>query len=234
MCTHYLRIEDLFAGLKVGQEFTKLDVAHAYLQNPFRFPKLRYPRSMWPSHTHRGLLSIPNEVFPENDCLSYKVHSESGQHPVASLFAFAQRQALEVGRGRDSHILRRPGAHSHQLYSWPATHLHMGLVQSSPIHQKMECNTGQLLLQATPWLQQKETIPSWREKVWHLCMEWSDSTSFSTAGHLLSYQTTNHWKASFTVRSSVIHGSCSNSEMDPPYWVVYKPGPSIPHADCLF
>ena len=42
-------------------------------------------------------------------------------------------------------------------------HPRTGLVQSFPIHQKMECSTGQLLLQAAPWLQPKETIPSWRE-----------------------------------------------------------------------
>ena len=54
----------------------------------------------------RAIREAPNptnvsQLFPGSDCLLYKVHSESGQHAVASLFALAQRQ---VGRGRESRI----------------------------------------------------------------------------------------------------------------------------------
>ena len=126
---------------------------------------------------------------------------------------FCVKASLGSGeRQREPH-LRRPGAHSHQLQSWCITILQktcLGLRHisirnwCSPVPFIRRWNAAQANCLCKPHLgySRTKTIPSWSEKVWHWCMEWSDSTSFSMAGHLLLYQTTNYWKASFTVHSS--------------------------------
>ena len=53
------RIEDLFAALKGGQEFTKLDVAHAYLQIPIAEASQKYVTI----NTHRGLFRYTRLPF---------------------------------------------------------------------------------------------------------------------------------------------------------------------------
>ena len=53
------RIEDLFASLKGGQEFTKLDVAHAYLQIPLAEASQKYVTI----NTHRGLFKYTRLPF---------------------------------------------------------------------------------------------------------------------------------------------------------------------------
>lgn len=50
------KIEDLFASLEGGQEFTKLDVAHAHLH----IPLVEAPQKYVTINTHWGCSSIPD------------------------------------------------------------------------------------------------------------------------------------------------------------------------------
>jgi ribosome-interacting GTPase 1 len=53
------RIEDLFASLAGGKQFTKLDVAHAYLQIPLSEASLQYTTI----NTHKGLFRYNRMPF---------------------------------------------------------------------------------------------------------------------------------------------------------------------------
>ena len=94
------RIEDLFASLKGGQEFTKLDVAHAYLQILLAEASQKYVTI----NTHRGLFKYTRLPFGVSAAPAiFQRTMESILQGIPGVAVYID-DILVTGRSREDHL----------------------------------------------------------------------------------------------------------------------------------